>query len=206
MKKFLNPKSISIALIVFLFVYKVNDGYISLHTLFGIGGNALVYFPLFVYALVIYIGYSLANKWRPAVIGVKRLAFAPVMFLILTIPAVIGGKYHDTALWCYITGMIGIFALSMLIHKRIDIKADKIKKLIAIPADPVIILATLFCVANGIATGYLSAINSPLMKSGWLVPFLAFVSAAIAGHRIAKSLSFYLKYRQAAHTDLEKTK
>ncbi|MFA6075432.1 MAG: hypothetical protein WCV63_04910 [Negativicutes bacterium] len=206
MKKQFNPKWLIIALIVFLAVHKVHGEYISLHTIFGIGGNVLLYFPLFVYALIIYIGLSLINKWRPAVITVKRLAFTPVMFLILTLPAVIGGKYHDTALLCYITGMVGVFILSMLIHKRIDIQADKIKKLIAIPADPIIIFATLFCVGNGIATGYLGAINSPLMKSGWLVPIMAFVSAAIAGHRIAKSLSFYLKYRQAPHTNLEKTK
>ncbi len=206
MKKFLNPKTIFIALIIFLAVYKVHGDYISLHTLFGIGGNALVYFPLFVYVLVLYIGYSLANKWRPAVISVKRLAFSPAMFLILTIPSLISGKYHDTALISYIVGMVGIFALSMFVHSKIDIKADKIKKLIAIPADPIIIIATLFVVGNGVANGYLNAINSPLMKSGWLVPIMAFVSAAIAGHRIAKALSFYLKYRQAPQTDLDKTK
>lgn len=205
MKKKFNPKWLIIALVVYLAVHRINGEYISLHTLFGAKGNALLYFPLFIYVLIIYIGLSLINKWRPAVIGVKRLAFAPAMFIILTVPSVISGKYHDTALFCYITGMVGVFVLSMLIHKRIDIQADKVKRLIAIPADPVIVFATLFCVGSSIATGYLGETNSPLMKSGWLVPLLAFVSAAIAGHRIAKSLSFYLKYLKAPHTDLEKT-
>ena len=202
----LRPKRIMLIIILILFIYKPNGQYISLNSLFALKHQTLYYIPLFAYAMIGWVVYSLATKWRPAVISTKRLLFSPAMFLVMTTPALIGGKYHDTSLIAYAIGIIAAFVLSMLWHKKLDIQADHKRGLIAIPADPFIIVATLLVLINGLSSGYLNGIHLDLLKSWWLLPLMACVSSAIAGHRIAKSLSLYLKFRSAPHTDLVKSK
>lgn len=161
--------------------------------------------PWWVWVILVYLVLRGLALLTGKTIGVKKLFIFPFIFLIWSIHGLsfkMGNPLVLLGLWLislFIGGSIGYF-----LFNRHKVKADKKKKLIALPPNVLTLILFLIVFSIKYTFGYLSSTpfaNEPMYF------FANTISAGIVGGVFwGRTLCYWNKFRKAPHTSLSESK
>ncbi len=163
--------------------------------------------PTWVYALFCYLTFVGLKASAPQVIALKKLFILPVIFTVwsfYTLVTKFPVTMYTSTVWSF--SVLAGYYLGWYLNRPSIIQADKLKRLIALPASWVPLISFFLIFAAKYFFGYTYAMH-PEAKLNFLYygPHIA-LSGIISGIFIGKLLCFYHKYKFTKHTDLSISK
>jgi len=156
--------------------------------------------PWWVYLLLIVLIYRGVRSLSPRRMKLMKLFIMPIIFVFL-FSSKMGADPATYLMFLAIGCCLGWF-----LYRKMQIKADKIKKIILIPGSIIPLILIIFGFCQGYFMGYETAVHPEIFHIVWVSILMVSISGILSGIFIGRTALYLHKYIAAKHEDLSISK